>query len=93
MMGDCLMTNDRNILTVRLCMCLITVLITLIIGIASVMMITGNMDPIFDDAERDGLIGLLILCMFLKWVEGVYEKMTATVKSSDSGTETGIETN
>lgn len=87
------MRTDRKILTARLCICLITVLITLIIGVASVMMISGYMDPIFDDAERDGLIGLLTLCMFLQWVKEIYEKMTATIKSSDSGTETGIETN
>lgn len=86
------MTTERKILVLRLYLCLITVLITLIIGVASVMMISGNMDPIFDDAERDGLIGLIILCMFLQWVRGIYDKIT-TVKSSDNVTETGIETN
>lgn len=86
MMRDCPMRTDRKILAVKLCMCLITVLITLVIWVASVMMITGNMDPIFDDAERDGFIGLLTLCMFLQWVKGIYEKKTATVKSSDNGT-------
>lgn len=86
------MRNDRKIVTARLCLCLITVLITLIIGVASVMMVAGYMDPVFDDAERDGLIGLLTLCMFLDLIKGIYEKMTSTVKSSDNGTETGIET-
>lgn len=87
------MTTERKVLVMRLYLCLMTVLITLIIGVASVMMISGNMDPIFDDAERDGIIGLLTLCMFLQWVKGIYEKITDTAKSSDSGTETGIETN
>lgn len=86
------MRTDRKILTVKLCVCLITVLITLVFGVASMMLISGNMDPVFDDAERDGLIILLILCMFLEWTKGIYEKMTATVKSSDNETETGIET-
>lgn len=86
------MRTDRKILALRLSLCLMTVLITLVIGIASVMMISGNMDPIFNDAERDGLIGLLTLCLFIQWVKGIYEKMTDTVKSSDNGTETGIET-
>lgn len=86
------MRTERKVLSARLCLCLVTVFITLVIGVASVMMIAGYMDPIFDDAERDGLIGLLTLCIFLQWVGGIYEKMTAAVKSSDSGTETGIET-
>lgn len=86
------MRSDRKMATARLCLCLVTVFVTLVIGTASVMMVAGYMDPIFDNAERDGLIGLLTLCMFLKWVGGIYEKMTAAVKSSDSGTETGIET-
>ena len=87
------MTTERKVLVLRLYLRLMTVLITLVIGGASVMMVSGNMDPIFDDAERDGIIGLLTLCMFLQWVKGIYEKMTDTVKSSDSDTETGIETN
>ena len=86
------MRTNREILTVKLCMCLIMALTTPVM-IASVILVLGYMDPIFDDAERDGIIGLLTLCMFLQWIKGIYEKITTTVKSSDSGTETGIETN
>ena len=86
------MRTEHKVLSARLCLCLITVFITLVIGTASVMMIAGYMDPIFDDAERDGLIGLLTLCMFLDLIKEIYEKMTAAVKSSDNETETGIET-
>lgn len=87
------MRTDRELLSARVCLCLMTVFITLVIGTASVMMIAGYMDPVFGDAERDGLLGLLTLCMFLQLVLRIYDKMTDTVKSSDSGTETGIETN
>lgn len=86
------MRTDREILTVRLCMCLIMVL-TIPVMVASVILVLGYMDPIYDDAERDGIIGLLTLCMFLQWIKGIYEKISDTVKSSDSDTETGIETN